>query len=212
MSTANSGTPSCIAEEGPGAQCGSARPRRRSGTPPRACRRRCRASGCGRARSARRGVAGRRAPATQACVVAQVRRAVERAAGIGVGAAGVDDVTRRTCHAGPPGQPTALRPPRLADMLRRGGRRRTVASPTRSGPEGSSRSEFRSGRSFGLPPFPAGGLAPRMSGLFQDTRPDAAGRRRPTAPACSATPPPARRQPPPTACSRANTAPPASTT
>ncbi len=43
---------------------------------------------------------------------------------------------------------------RLRAITTLGDRRRTSASPTRSGPEGSSRNEFPLGSMAGLPPFP----------------------------------------------------------
>lgn len=41
------------------------------------------------------------------------------------------------------------------DIVRQGGWPRTDRSPTRSGPEGSSRNEFGPGRRFSLPPHQA---------------------------------------------------------
>src|SRR5579871_2538379 len=48
---------------------------------------------------------------------------------------------------------TPLRSPAAGPILSPGDRRRACVSPTRSGPEGSSRNEFPRGSSFGLPPL-----------------------------------------------------------
>ncbi len=167
-------------------------------------------------------------------IVAAVVHAVERAAGIGVGAAGDDGR-----HAGPVSHEgrgranpcscegrlvpvlACARPglcpswlvsgPGGCAMRRAGGRRRTGASPTRSGPEGSSRNEFPLGSLFGLPPHPARQESGATDvGLLDDTLPDPP----PAGPACSATPrrSPHPLRPTPTASWPASTARPASPT